>query len=310
MNPLASADWPATSFAGYFGILPTPFLPDDAIDERSMIRQVEFCRRARMHGIVWPQLGSEFFTLSDEERMQTSRLILDAAQGKIPVVIGVQGPATAMAVKLARHAAENGAAAVIALPPYLGAVSLETVQAYFLAVAGAVEIPVLIQNSGGAWGPALSPSWVLQLASEQPRICGVKDEVMPVPQRLAEYAQPGVLRGIFSGNAGRDCFNEIARGATGSMGAPQFGDLLAAIYRLLGAGQINEARLLYEKLLPLWNLEPAYGGIPFVKSLLVRRGIFTSAKMRHQPASATDLDPGQEREIDYWWQKLQPFFTA
>src|SRR5438874_8961769 len=115
----------ARDFRGVFAILQTPFKPDDAMDEEDLGKEVEFCIRGGAHGLVWPQLAAEFYLLSEEERLRGAELIIHAAAGRRPVVIGVQAPVKELAVRFARHAESKGADAVIALPPYLGHVDLD-----------------------------------------------------------------------------------------------------------------------------------------------------------------------------------------
>ncbi len=124
-------------FRGIFAILQTPFNAYDQIDEEDVEREVHFCIRAGAQGLVWPQLFSEFYLLSEDERMRVASLILRAAAGGAVVVIGVQAPSKELAIKFAQHAEEHGADAVIALPPYLGYVPAETVANYYRSIAAA-----------------------------------------------------------------------------------------------------------------------------------------------------------------------------
>ncbi len=198
-------------YKGIFAILLTPFTADDRLDYADLEREVDFCARAGAHGVVWPQLAGEFYLLAEEERRQGAEFCIKAAADRLPVVIGVQAPIQNIAVTLARQAEEKGASAVIALPPYLGHVSLDTVADYYRSLARSVSVPVFIQNTGGSWGLALSTEFVIGLARENPRLGYIKEEVPPVSHRLAEYARSGVLHGIFSGNAGKSLLNELAR---------------------------------------------------------------------------------------------------
>ena len=70
---------------------------------------------------------------------------------------------------------------------------------------------------------------------------------------------------------------------------------------------MEEARQLFAKLLPMINLEETYG-MPFAKAVLVRRGVFKTAKMRGR--SDADLDKVDEQELEGWWKQLQPYFRA
>lgn len=295
------------AFRGIFAILQTPFNASEQIDEGDLEREVNFCVRGGAHGLVWPQLASEFYLLSEEERTRGAELILRTAAGRTSVVIGVQAPVKELAMKFARHAEEKGADAVIALPPFLGPVSLDTVADYYRALARAVKLPIVIQNTGGEWGPALATSFVIQLAKEIPQLGYIKEEISPVAHRLGEYVRSGVMTGMFSGNAGKDLLNELARGSSGTMPACEFVDVDVEIYNLASAGKTEEARALFEKLLPMINLEETYG-MAFAKAVLVRRGIFKTAKMRG--TSGKRLDAVDEQELEAWWKQLAPYLKT
>jgi dihydrodipicolinate synthase/N-acetylneuraminate lyase len=294
-------------FHGIFAILETPFTSSNLIDEEDLAHQVDFCVRCGTHGLVWPQLAAEFFLLSEDERMRGAEVIIRAAAGRRPVVIGVQEPYKGVAVKLARHAEEKGASAIIAIPPFVGGAGLEVAADYYRSLAQAVRLPIFVQNSGGSWGPAMSTEFVIRQAREFPQLGYIKEEVSPVPHRLEVYVKSGAMTGIFSGSAGKNLLNEMSRGSSGNMPACEFIDINAQVYDLAAAGKTKEAYDLFEKLLPMINLEETYGMV-FAKSVLVRRGIFKSARMRNR--TALKLDRYDERELDFWWNQLQPYFKV
>lgn len=304
---LALSPAPKKPFRGIFAILQTPFTQLDQVDEEDLEREVNFCVRAGAHGVVWPQLAAEFYLLSEEERRRGAEIVIRAAAGRSVVVIGVQAPTKELAMKFARHAEEKGADGIIALPPFLGHVPLDTVADYYRALAGAVKVPIFIQNSGEPWGPALSTSFVIQMAKEIPQLGYIKEEISPVAHRLGEYARSGVMSGIFSGNAGKNLLNELARGSSGTMPACEFVDVDVQIYNLASSGKAEEARALFQKLLPMISLEETYG-VAFAKAVLVRRGVFKTAKLRGIPLGA--LDGIDEQELEGWWKQLAPHFRV
>lgn len=306
--PALPAERTAKGFRGIFAILQTPFTPADQLDQEDFEHEVDYSVRAGAHGLVWPQLAGEFYLLSDEERRRGAETLLRAPRGRSAAVIGVQAPTKESAIQFARHAEAKGADAVISLPPYHRSVTLEAVADYYRSIAGAVRLPVFIQNSGGEWGPALPTSFVIRLASENPRLGYVKEEISPAPHRLSEYISSGKFQGVFSGNAGRNLLNELARGSSGTMPACEFVDVDVRIYNLAARGQMAEARALFEKLLPMINLEETYG-VGFAKAVLVRRGIFKTAKRRGIPDLKV-LDSADEQEMEGWWRELVPYLTV
>ncbi len=300
----------ASRFRGYFPILQTPFDNRNRIDLDIIEREVEFCVRAGADGVVWPQLLSEFYELTEEERIETAEVILRKAKGRVPAIIGVQAPGVGAAVKLAAHAAEHGATAVIALPPYDRKLSLDEVRAYYLEIAGACKLPVFVQNTGGKWGPALPPDFVVDLARENSQFGHVKEEAPQILPRFHHYAASGAMKTIFSGTGGKYAMVELAHGTTGAMGPASLPDVVAQIYRLHREGKREEARAIYLLLLPVMVLESLYGGVGLAKEILVRRGVFrTSQQRKPDRAGEKILSPG-DQELRACLKQLERYFRA
>jgi dihydrodipicolinate synthase/N-acetylneuraminate lyase len=184
---------------------------------------------------------------------------------------------------------------------------LDSAASYYHTLAQTVKLPIFIQNTGAPWGPALPTDFVLQMASQNPQFAYIKEEVAPVAHRIGEYARSGVMKGIFSGSAGRNLLDDLSHKASGTMPACQFTDVSVQIYNLATQGKPLEARRVFEKLLPMINLEEVYG-LPFMKEILVRRGVFTTAKLRG--VAAGGLDDLDRRELDEWWKELAPYLKT
>src|SRR5262249_59519634 len=99
--------------------------------------------------------------LTDDEGRRVAEIVVETAGGRRPVVVGVSGTSDRHAAVFARHARKIGAAAVIAMPPYVRKASTDEITEYFRVVAGAAELPVFIQNyhapGGTPRAPALLP---------------------------------------------------------------------------------------------------------------------------------------------------------
>src|SRR3954453_20090743 len=91
----AGAGEAAKPMRGAFMILTTPFTAAGAVDWEDLVREVEFCDRCGVHGIVWPQGSSGVRYLTTAERMRGLEVLAKAARGKKPaLVLGVQGKDT------------------------------------------------------------------------------------------------------------------------------------------------------------------------------------------------------------------------
>src|SRR2546426_12782330 len=100
--PAAAQDKP---MRGVFIIMATPYTESDAVDFEDLAREVDFLDRCGVDGMVWPQLASEYYKLTKDERMRGMEVIAKAAKGRKPaLVMGVQGPNTEAALEYLRHA--------------------------------------------------------------------------------------------------------------------------------------------------------------------------------------------------------------
>lgn len=81
-----------------------------------------------------------------DERKQVLATLVNAAQGKVPVIAHVGTPRTQDAVELAKSAEQDGASAVSLVPPYYYKYSREEIIAYYRRVLDAISIPVILYN--------------------------------------------------------------------------------------------------------------------------------------------------------------------
>lgn len=286
---------------GIFPVLQSPFAKDDTLDIESLRSQVDFCVQRGSHGLVFPVLASEFQFLTDAERRAGVEAVVDANGGRVPVVAGVAGTSTAIAVEYARHAAGAGADAVIALPPYVSSASQDELVDYFRAIATAAERPVFVQNNP----PGVPPASVARLIREIENVDYVKEEAPPSAHNISDILEnlQGANVGVFGGASGRWMLSELERGASGFMPAAFTVEVYVDIWDAWQGGDSRRARDLFDRLMPLINLTGLLG-ISAYKELLVRRGVFATARMR-QPG-ATRLDQFDVREIDEVLARLDP----
>src|SRR5262249_44426019 len=165
---------------GVFIIMATPYTAAKEVDYEDLAREVDFLDRCGVHGMVWPQLASEYWRLTKEERLQGMKALARAAAGKKPaLVLGVQGPTTAEALEYLRCAEEAAPDAVIAIPP-TEAKSLDDFRDYYRALARQTKRPFFVQTTGGA--PKIEPTvdFLVELAREFPHCGYVKEEFRPV----------------------------------------------------------------------------------------------------------------------------------
>jgi len=290
---------------GIFPVLQTPLDANGELDEASFRREVAFAIEAGAHGLVYPVLASEFQFLSDRERRRMVATAVGEAAGQIPVVVGVAGPCAAVAVEHASHAAQVGADAVIALPPYIAQASQEEILAYYRAIAQAAERPVFVQHSH----PGMAPPFLVRLLREVEHIRYIKEETPPSAHNISAVldAVGEECWGVFGGALGRWMISEMRRGACGFMPATETTDVYVQIWDAFQSGDEAEARRIFSRLLPLINLAGLLGMRPLFE-VLVRRGILRTTLMR--TPGRPELDKDDRRELDAILEDISPLFRV
>ena len=262
-------------------------------DEEGLGRQIDFCVDRGVHGIVYPVMVSEFWLLSDDERKRALDVAVKQVDGRIPMIAGVAGVSTEVAVMFSRYSREAGADGAIALPPYVLKPGLEGLVDYYRQVAEAMGKPVFIQNFDPPLGSSLSPEFIRQLLLDIPHVEYIKEEMMPGGHSVTALLETcgDELHGVFTGFGGRWFIDELNRGVSGTMPACEFTDVLVLLYERYRSGDVEGAREVHNRLLaPHQHGEPVLR-VVFCKEILRRRGLIAF----HLHAGAGETGPVRPR---------------
>ena len=235
------------SWQGVFAILCTPFTTEGALDLQSLEREIQFCLEARAHGLVSLVNASEYWTLSDDERLRVADFTIKAVARAVPVVIGITSGSAAWSLKFAQHAQDHGADAVIAMPPTGRPVNEVECFRYYETLTSVLRIPLFVQNHDAPLGTRMSAALVSRIVRELPHADWVKEETLPAGHAISfEIAACGPkLRGVMGGMAGRYLFDEYTRGACGTMPACESVDIHVKIWDHLTGGAPDKAREIF-----------------------------------------------------------------
>jgi dihydrodipicolinate synthase/N-acetylneuraminate lyase len=294
VHPAAASGPGGKPLSGIFPIAQTPFTGSGKLDLDTLAREVEFVNRAGAHGFVWPQMASEYTTLSESERIAGAEAIVRAGKGlRAAIVIGVQADNATAAAAFARHAERIGADAIIAIPPSTRDDHTALLD-YYQTIGAASRLPLFVQSIGD-----MSVDLLLRLSKVVPSIRYVKDEAGSPLARIGPLrARSGDALKIFTGGHAVTLLDELKRGASGSMPAAAFVDIYVSVWELWQAGKRRQAMDLFSKALLLITEIQAYG-IESLKYILHLRGIFPSYAVRSGKGSAPLDESGKQmlREI-------------
>lgn len=289
---------------GLVPILATPFLPDGALDLPGLRRLTEFQLRSGVDGVAVFGMASEGFALTANERARIIREVVGVVAGTVPVVAGINGTSTVTAVEQVREAEDDGASALMVLPPFMVKPGPAQLVDFYGDVAAAASTEVMVQDAPGATGVSMSASTIVEL-SKVDRITSVKVEAPPTAPKVGAVVDAVADGGfaVLGGQNAQFCLEEYGRGGIGTMPASEFSDVLAPVLADWASGRRPEARGAFARLLPLvlFGLQP---GIAWAvhKEVLVRRGIIEHTTVR---SPASNLDAGSRAALDVVLDELE-----
>lgn len=242
----------------------TPMHEDESVDVEGLKAVTRYLIGHGVHGLFPGGSQGEFYSLSHEERRRVLEVTREAAGDDVFVVAHVGAVTTREAVALARHAEDVGADAVAACTPYFIKPSQEELYGYYRDICDAVSLPVLAYDNVGRTGVSLPPALVARIARTTPNFVGIKDSSGDLTQ-LAEHIRlspPG-----FRAFVGRDSliYAALLHGGVGAVTATAnvVPGLAVAIYDAVQSGDLERARELQQKLLPV-RLAFGLGTFPVV----------------------------------------------
>ena len=304
------------SLKGIMPIVTTPYTPSGAIDFEDLAREMRFFDRIGCTGAVWPQGSSDVNLMSKAERLEGMEVIAQACRPlKVASILGVQGATTAEMLDYARHAETLQPDAVIAMPPSAPAEqTIERYHAYFAALAKAVKRPVVIQTDLAGARDALTPpvDLILRLAREFPNLVYVKEESVPLVERMKEEVRHrDLLKGIYGASGGNGLLYEMRLGLDGEMtGQGAYGDVMVAVFDLYRQDKREQAADAYAKWLLMRNCEEKIPGTQ--RYIFVKRGVFKSAATRRGAVGAMsrpNFAPDAIAEIELRFATLKPYLV-
>ena len=257
-------------FKGSITALLTPFR-DGCVDELTFQTFVEWQIDQGIHGVVPVGTTGESPTLTHDEHMRVVELCVEAAGGRVPVIAGTGSNSTDEAIELTIHAKSAGADAALVVTPYYNKPTQEGLFCHYSAIAGAVDIPVVIYNIPGRSVVDMTVETIARL-SKIANIVGVKDATndlaRPVLTRLAVGADFCQLSGedatvaAFLGQGGDGCISVTSNVAP---------SLCAQMYEAWQVRDLDNFAALRDRLAPLHEAlfcESSPGPVKYAASLI------------------------------------------
>jgi len=233
----------------------TKFTSEDQLDLNLFSKNIQAQLEAGVHGIILGGTLGEASTLSKAEKNTLILHTVQEVKNQVPVVINIAEQTTKDAVASAYAAQEAGAKGLMMLPPMrYKATAAETV-AYFEAVAGSTDLPIMIYNNPVDYGIEVTIPMFESLL-KHPQIQAVKESTRDTTNVIRLQNAFGERLSILSG-VDTLALESMLLGAQGWVAGLvcAFPAETVAIYALAKAGRIEEATDLYKWFMPLLELD-------------------------------------------------------
>lgn len=267
---------------GIHFMLPTPFDENGDVDADSLNTLVNAARSAKCRGVVTLGVMGEAHRLIDSERLPIIEAVKDAAGEDLTVTVGVSAESGRAVAERVKEAQLAGATAVMIAPAKLAKTNPQSTFSYYAAAQDVTQVPIVVQDLPEQTGVHMDPAFIAKLHSELPDAKYLKLEDPPTPQKVTRVKEEtNGSMGIFGGLGGAFLFEELRRGAVGTMTGFAYPEVLVAIHRYMSEGETERARSIFYKWLPIIRYENSAGvSLAIRKEIMKRRGFVSRADVR------------------------------
>ncbi|WP_304061858.1 4-hydroxy-tetrahydrodipicolinate synthase [Hoylesella loescheii] len=260
-------------FKGLGIALVTPFKTDGSIDYVALKRLIEYQTDNGADFLCILGTTSESPCLDQEERAEIKRFVVEANQGRLPVLMGCGGNNTMAVVKELQSFDLRGVDGILSVCPYYNKPSQEGLYRHFKMIADNCPLPVVLYNVPGRTGINMKSETTIRLATDCKNIIAVKEAGGSLEQVDEIIKNKPAHFDVLSGDDALT-FPMIASGAAGVISV--IGNALprefSRMIRLEFNGEYEPARKIHHRFTELYSLLFVDGNPAGVKALLHEMG--------------------------------------
>ena len=247
---------------GVVPVMLTPFGADEGIDTTSLRKEVDFAIEGGASAVCAPAFASEYYKLSDPERYEVARIVVDQTAARVPVFVSTGSGSVRSTVEFCHYPESIGAQGLMVAVPADVPLGCQEVTRFYEAVCSSVKVPVMIQDADFS-GSGLPAALFVDLAERCPNLRFAKLENVLAGEKCAEITQRsrGRVR-LHFGMGGITLLDGLAHGASAIMPGAALVDLYAKIFRLYDSGQVENAESIFNRMQPYLTFGAALGASP------------------------------------------------
>lgn len=260
------------------GVMPavtTKFTDDDQLDLETFKRNIEAQIEAGVSGLILGGTLGEASTLTSEEKEKLIVTTLGLASGKVPVILNIAEQSTKQAMAVAKRAEEIGADGLMLLPPMRYKATDYETTVYFQQIARSTSLPIIIYNNPIDYKIEVTLEMFEELVKEE-NIQAVKESTRDISNVIRIKNRFGDRLNVLCG-VDTLALESMVAGADGWVAGlvAAYPEETVAIFKLVKAGEIEEALRIYRWFMPLLELDISPQLVQNIKLAEVATGLGT-----------------------------------
>lgn len=253
----------------------TPFKEDESVDYDALMRMVDYLVQNNTDFLCVLGTTAETPTLTEDEKQQIKRRVIDRVAGRIPILLGVSGNNTRAVVDTLKNDDFTGVDAVLSVVPYYNKPSQEGIYQHYRAIAQArPDMPIVLYNVPGRTGVNMTAETTLRIARDLDNVVAIKEASGNITQMDDIIKNKPDTFDVISGDDGIT-FPLITLGAVGviSVIGNAFPREFSRMVRLALQGDYANALTIHHKFAELFKLLFVDGNPAGVKAMLNAMGM-------------------------------------
>lgn len=238
-------------FKGTATAMITPFYEGGGVNFDAFGRMIEYQIENGTDALVILGTTGEPSTMTDDEKVAVMKYSVEKIAGRAKIIFGTGSNCTANAVAASKRAEELGADGLLCVTPYYNKCTQKGIIAYYQAICGAVNIPVIAYNVPPRTGVNILPATAEELA-KIPNLAGIKEACGNMEQICETMRRVRPYCDVYSGD---DNLNLpiLAIGGAGliSVASNIAPKEVKQVYTYVAERNLEAANELQDKLLPL-----------------------------------------------------------
>ena len=240
---------------GVYPAVTTKFYENGELDLTTFLSNIDYQIKCGIDGVVIGGSLGESSTLSHDDRLSLLKHTLDSFGDQIDVILNIAEGSNSTAKELVEKAEKLGAHGIMLLPPMMYKPTDQEVVDYFIDIASSTNLPILVYNNPVDYKIEVTIDMFEQLI-EYPNIQAVKESTRDISNVTRMKSRFGDRIKVLCG-VDTLAMEELLMGADGWVAGlvDAFPAETVAIYKLVKANRINEAKKIYQWFLPILELD-------------------------------------------------------